>query len=997
MFAMPWALVLLVPAALAWMAWLRHGHGRWWRAAVLTLLVLAASGPELVFGRGGSDIVVIFDRSASMGDGERLRQDELLGLIADQRQHGDRLAVIAVGDRPLVAQGPQASARPRLADAAVDADGSDLAAALETALALIPPQRSARVILHSDGEATGLAPTRAAARLAAAGIAVDVLPVLRPPAPDAAILTVEVPGQLRLGESFIGALRVMSDTREERRWRIRRGETLVAEGRIQLEPLRPSVVPFADRPNRAGLVSYVAELEGAEGFARPARVDPARLLAALRAGIPPSILEAVDLEQVLADPAIAATLSQLADPAARAAALTALRPQLAAMLPAVAVDLALSRVEQALDEAVVGDDDRQPLNNRANAAIRVAGGERVLVIGGDGTPGNVSNALNAAGLVTSLRAAGPIALGELVGVSAVVLDDVPADALGAAGLTALAQWTEHLGGGLVMLGGRRSFGAGGYRKSPVEDVLPVTLELRDEHRKLACSIAIAIDVSGSMMATVADGRTKLEIAAEGAAAVVELLGPRDRISVHAVDSRPITVVPMQPVTDRADLTQRIIGMQPGGGGIFVYEALAACAQDQLASPSGTRHIILFADAADAEEPGDYERLLSQLSAAGITVSCIGLGSERDADAALLIDVARRGGGRCTFAEAAEDIPRLFAQETVLVARSAWVDGAAPLVPQAGLELVLGRSEALAEPWPTVPGYNLTYARERADLLAEVRGDPVAPGVASWRIGTGRAVAVPFACDDAASGPLLAWPGYAPVLAGLVRWATGGGDQDALGRVTATRIGRDAILRIELDPEQRERWPATAPLLALVGEDATGAVATPIAQPVEDGVWEARHRLHDDRAVIPAADLAGEALVGPALCLPYSAEAEPRFERDVGLDVLTAITRATGGTRRDDVLEVYANPPSAGTSRDLSPWLILAALVLLLGEIAVRRLALGRTQRRSAVAPVTPEKAATPVVPVAMPEAPVATPDAPPPAPTSDAGLHEALRRLRRKK
>lgn len=995
MFAMPWALVLIVPAALAWWRWFRHGHGRWWRAAIMLVLVLAASRPEIVFGRGGSDVVVLFDRSLSMADGERARQDELLGLIADQRRHGDRLAVIAIGDRPMVAQGPLAHARPRLADAAVDADGSDLASALETALAVIPPGRSARLVLHSDGEATGMVPTRAAARLAAAGIPVDVLPVLRPPAPDAAILSVEVPGLLRLGESYIGAVRIMSDTREERRWRITRSDTLVAEGRVRLEPLRPSVVTFADRPARAGLVSYVVELEGAAGFARPAQVDPARLLATLRSSVPEALLQGSDLEQVLSDPAVAATLTQLADPAQREAALALLRPQLAAILPAVVVDLAVGRVRQALAAAVVEDDDRQPLNNRAHAAIRVAGGERVLVIGGDGTPGNVSQALDAAGLVTTLRAPGPVTLGELAGVAAVVLDNVPADALGATGLTALAQWTEHLGGGLVMLGGRRSFGAGGYRRSPVEDVLPVTLELRDEHRKLACSIAIAIDVSGSMMATVADGRTKLEIAAEGAAAVVDLLGPRDRISVHAVDSRPLTVVPMQSVTDRGALTRQIIGMQPGGGGIFVYEALAACAQDQLASTTGTRHIILFADAADAEEPGDYMRLLSQLTAAGITVSCIGLGSDRDADANLLIDVARRGGGRCTFAEAAEDIPRLFAQETVLVARSAWVDGVAPLRPLAGVELLLS-SAALAEPWPSIPGYNLTYARERSDLLAQAHGDPVAPGVAAWRIGTGRAVAVPFSCDDVASSDLLAWQGYVPLLAGVVRWAAGGDDQEAIGRVTATRSGNEAILRIELDPAQRERWPARAPMLALVGEHTTSAIAAPLAQPVDDGVWEARHRLRDQRAIIPAADLAGQAVLGPALCLPYSAEAEPRFERDSGLDILTSITRTTGGRLREDVLDVFANPPSAGTVREVTPWLIIAAAVLLVLEIAVRRLRLGGRRSHAAPAPAV-AGAPAPVPTASSTPNPTVPSDAPPPPPDSEAGLHEALRRLRRKR
>ena len=41
----------------------------------------------------------------------------------------------------------------------------------------------------------------------------------------------------------------------------------------------------------------------------------------------------------------------------------------------------------------------------------------------------------------------------------------------------------------------------------------------------------------------------------------------------------------------------------------------------------------LSDAADSEEPGDYKNLLDKFSNAGITVSVIGLGSDRDADAA----------------------------------------------------------------------------------------------------------------------------------------------------------------------------------------------------------------------------------------------------------------------------------------------------------------------------------------------------------------------------
>lgn len=1004
-FTFPWAAALLLPAGLAWWAWGRRGHGRWLRATLLLLIVLAATGPELAWGRGGVDVVLVLDRSSSMPEAERNRQDELMQLAAGQRRQGDRLAVVAFGSRAAVVQGPQASAQPKLSEAPVPDTGSELGEALERAAGLIPPGRSTRVVVHSDGEFTGLEPRRAAARLAAQGALLDVLPVARAELPDAAILDIELPQHLRLGESFLGGVRLISDSAGTRRWRISRGTRVLAEGSAELLPLQPLTVAFADRPSQPGLALYTVELEGASGFQFTPNLDAELLLAQLRriagstlladvartlGGDPGKLLD--QCETVLRSPPGRAALDQLADPAQRTRALAAVRTLVEQKAGTMAATYAVSLLEEALSNATTQDSDRLPLNNRARAALRVEGGERVLVVGGDGSDGNVARALRAAGLTVATRPEGPLSLAELAACSALVLDEVPADRLGAAGLAAIGRWVEHLGGGLVMTGGRRSYGAGGYRKSPVERVLPVTMELRDEHRKLACAIAIAIDVSGSMQASAAGGKIKLDLAAEGAAAVIELLGPRDQVAVYAVDSAPATVIPMSRVVDPAAMTRQVLGMQPGGGGIFVYEALAACAQALLKTSSGTRHIVLFADASDAEEPGDYVALLADLKAAGVTVSVIGMGSEHDCDAQLLKDVARLGGGRVSFAVAPEDIPRLFAQETVLVARSAWVEGPAPLVPQGALGLELGSSAELAAPWPAAGGYNLTYARERATVLALAQGDPVAPAVATWRIGTGRSAAVTLDCDDPASQALLAWRGYGPLLAGLVRWTAGGDDTEAPGRLTATRAGRSVTLRLELDPARRDEWPVSAPTLALAVDGAVEDTAVPTLQPVEHGVWEALVRLDDDRAVLPAIALADRALPGPALCLPYAPEAEPRFGRTTGSETLSTLARLGGGAVRTDLTQLYALPSSPGEVRPIAAPLLVLIILLLLAEIAVRRwqLALPRWRRETVVA-----RSAATVAPAvgpapATPQPSIATPG----APDKDRGLHEALRQLR---
>jgi hypothetical protein len=130
------------------------------------------------------------------------------------------------------------------------------------------------------------------------------------------------------------------------------------------------------------------------------------------------------------------------------------------------------------------------------------------------------------------------------------------------------------------------------------------------------------------------------------------------------------MVPLQQVgPNREKMESAVRRIESTGGGIYVYEGLKA-AWDQLkTAPAGQRHIILFSDAADSEEPGDYKRLIDDILAGSGTASVIALGQRSDADAALLEDIAKRGKGRLFFTEKAEELPNIFSQETVAVARS----------------------------------------------------------------------------------------------------------------------------------------------------------------------------------------------------------------------------------------------------------------------------------------------------------------------------------------
>jgi hypothetical protein len=65
---------------------------------------------------------------------------------------------------------------------------------------------------------------------------------------------------------------------------------------------------------------------------------------------------------------------------------------------------------------------------------------------------------------------------ELFRYRGVVLGSVEASAFTVDQLRMLAEFVSRRGGGLLALGGRRAFGEGGYRDTPLDEVLPVRLD-----------------------------------------------------------------------------------------------------------------------------------------------------------------------------------------------------------------------------------------------------------------------------------------------------------------------------------------------------------------------------------------------------------------------------------------------------------------------------------------------------------------------------------------
>ncbi len=593
-------------------------------------------------------------------------------------------------------------------------------------------------------------------------------------------------------------------------------------------------------------------------------------------------------------------------------------------------------------------------NNRGAGVVRVDAGPRLLVLSADGAAGNLVRALQAARIPVEVAAAKkhPLTQDSLDEFRAVILENVPARDLGRLKMERLAQFAEDLGGGLMLTGGERSFGTGGYFKSPLDDVLPVSMEMREEHRKTRLALAIALDRSGSMTAPVSGGKTKMDLANLGTAECIRLLSAGDSVAVIAVDSSPHVIQDLTPVDDPEAIASRVRKIQSMGGGIFVYEALVAAGKQVSRAEQSTKHIILFSDAADSEEPGGYKTLLGQFEAAGITVSVIGLGTKSDVDAKLLEDVAKRGGGNIMFTDDAQELPRLFTEDTMSVARSTFIkkeDLDLPAIPGRLLPDARLMGDLGSGSFPSVDGYNLSYLKPDATAAVISKDEYQAPWSAFWHRGLGRVAALTLEVDGQYSGPFGRWDGYEDFLITHARWLLGGDDPNEVF-VAVRRDGQDALVTVELDPQRPIQDRSEPPTLVVV---PPGAEREAVLEP--DFVWTGPHTLEarfplDRTGTFRTLVRTGrrEFTRGPAVTLPYSPEYVPRVGLPTGKKLLASMGELTGGKARTDVLEVLADPPRSARTLPLLPLLLILGVCLLLLEIAGRRLSLWERARESAM-------------------------------------------------
>lgn len=575
--------------------------------------------------------------------------------------------------------------------------------------------------------------------------------------------------------------------------------------------------------------------------------------------------------------------------------------------------------------------DPIPQNNFAHIWVEVTGGSRTLLV----TPypnDPIAPFLKAQGIDVSIATDPKALLPEhLTGARLVILNNVLASELPANFLESINFFVNDQGGGLLMCGGRNSFGSGGYFASSIDALLPVSMELRNEHRKLRTTMSIILDRSGSMSVSTSDGRTKMDLANAGTANAIELLSDQDYVSVHAVDSSPHAIASMCNVGEnRQQLLKAVRRIESMGGGIFVEEGIKAGWRQLRKTDAGTRHLILFSDANDSEQPGNYKQYLADMQKEGITVSVIALGSPGDSDAELLKEIAELGGGRLFFSDDGSDLPSIFAQETVSVARSAFLKDITPLSPTPGWTQIAAKAPA----WPaSVQAYNLSYLREGA-TTACISGDEYqAPLVAFWARGAGRTAAVSFPMGGEYSDALLAWDGYGDFTQTLCRWLMGNGTPEGFAlkaKLQGERLELELLYSDDNIPTIAKHAPESAIEISSEGKPRT---VQGVWEHIEPGKFRCSF-LIDEGEYVRGALKVGQHTIPFG---PIAMTTNPEWEMSpTQKEEFVKMISLSGGSERHDLTEIW-NEPRAIKQREITPYLVWVIFALALADALLTRL------------------------------------------------------------
>ena len=859
--------LLLIPLTigLALLGPRRPNKRRFWvsliaRTLLLTALVLAIAGIQLRLKTESLTTVFLLDASDSVPIEEQDRGENIIRTAVSEMPSGDRAAIVVFGEDALVERlASEDSALNDLSSIPISTR-TDIASALQLAIALFPNEGAKRIVLLSDGqENLGYALEQAElVSLQQIELLYVALSGLQS-GTEVLLESLEAPGIIRQGEQLqlvasvnasqavSGILQIFSDSQ------------LIHSQEVNLSP-------------------------GTSKFVIPVETDDPNTYT-YRAQIIPSA-------------------------------------------------------------------DGRLQNNEASAIVVVEGPPNILIV--ENTPGDATNLIAALQssemILTATTPEGmPSTLQSLVNYDAVILVNTPAGALPSGILNVLQVYVRDQGKGLIMTGGQRSFGAGGYLRTPLEEALPVDMDVRSKENTPNLALILAIDKSGSMGRCHCDdpdlnqtytrqevGQPKVDIAKEAVMRAASALGSEDYMGVVAFDADAKWAFEASKLLDYSAIEQAIGGIVANGD--TNLQSGVTAAYDALTSLDAKRkHIILLTDG--WTQTGDLSPLVQSMESEGITLSVIAAGG---GSAEYLQGLAEDGGGRYYPAENILNVPDLFLKETVTSVGEYIIEE--PFYPLPSLPGPALRGIDTLN-LPVLRGYNGTTVKNSARLdLLTPKGDPL---LASWQYGRGRSAAWTSDLTGHWAADWVAWEDFARFASQLVSW------------VLPTPLENGFVPKVFIEDNEG--------VIQLIAEDENGrpvndldvraSITTPdlesfdlSLEQINPGQYEVRTPVTQPGTYIITMgvndqDYQSNGSISVGLVVPYSPE-----YKAAGVDLarLIELAQITGGGELNSPEAAFLhNLPGAAFAKEIWRPIILLVAILFPLDVALRRLVFSQKEVQDA--------------------------------------------------
>jgi Ca-activated chloride channel family protein len=339
---------------------------------------------------------------------------------------------------------------------------------------------------------------------------------------------------------------------------------------------------------------------------------------------------------------------------------------------------------------------------------------------------------------------------KLTDYGTIIVNNVKKDLVGNEFLANLKTYVNG-GGGLLLVGGDKSYGLGGYINTPLEEISPVKfIPPQTKKKRLSAAVVMLVDKSGSMGA-----EGKILAAKRAAMVAIQALKPDDEVGLIGFDAGPFTIIELQRVSEASIIAERRLMNLTPNGNTNLLPALSLAKNALSQSSASRKHIIVLSDGQVGARDSNYSSVIQGLNSQGITVSAVAMGS--DADVPFMQYLSTNGRGAFYQTSDPNNVPEIFLKDIKVSV------GEKTLKENQEFPVIVGPAGASSvemTSFPPVLGFVETLPKKGSQMELITRGeDKVFPILSSWEVGKGKVIAFTPDANGRWSAPWLPWPSF----------------------------------------------------------------------------------------------------------------------------------------------------------------------------------------------------------------------------------------------